>query len=238
MFTGIVEHMGTVSEFIETDTTDVGGYGSSIVITDVGPILEDAHLGDSIAVNGTCVTITQFDSTSFKVGVAPETLRRTNLGELVPGKKVNLERAVAGHVRFGGHFVQGHIDTTAEIISITPDGNAKTFYFSPKNPEIMRYIVEKGFICVDGASLTVIDADDANNRFSVMLISYTQEKIVTATKTVGETVNVEVDLMGKLLEKQVTLQIEKQLSSSSGSILGDMVEKIVESKLNDRGRGL
>ncbi|KAK9361290.1 hypothetical protein V1504DRAFT_491347 [Lipomyces starkeyi] len=232
MFTGIVEAIGTVKEFIETDASDVGGYGSSIVITDCPLILEDAHLGDSIAVNGTCVTITDFNSTDFKVGVAPETLRRTNLGDLRPGHKVNLERAVAGHVRFGGHFVQGHIDTTATILSITPDGNAKTFWFQPLDSSVLRFIVEKGFIAVDGASLTVIDVDETVRKaFSVMLISYTQEKIVTSKKQVGDSVNIEVDLMGKLLEKQVTLQIENQLKGQLNSTLGGLVEKIVDSKL-------
>ncbi|KAK9328695.1 hypothetical protein V1520DRAFT_386458 [Lipomyces starkeyi] len=232
MFTGIVEAIGTVKEFIETDTSDVGGYGSSIVITDCPLILEDAHLGDSIAVNGTCVTITDFNSIDFKVGVAPETLRRTNLGDLRPGHKVNLERAVAGHVRFGGHFVQGHIDTTATILSITPDGNAKTFWFQPLDSSVLRFIVEKGFIAVDGASLTVIDVDETVRKaFSVMLISYTQEKIVTSKKQVGDSVNIEVDLMGKLLEKQVTLQIENQLKGQLNSTLGGLVEKIVDNKL-------
>ncbi|KAK9467512.1 hypothetical protein V1512DRAFT_261362 [Lipomyces arxii] len=232
MFTGIVETIGTIKEYIERDTSDVGGYGSSLVITDCQLILSDAHLGDSIAVNGTCVTVTDFNSTEFKVGVAPETIRRTNLCELRPGNKVNLERAVAGHVRFGGHFVQGHIDTTATIVSITPDGNALTFWFQPKDESVLRFIVEKGFIAVDGASLTVIDVDDVNRKaFSVMLISYTQEKIVTAKKPVGATVNIEVDLMGKLLEKQVTLQIENQLKGQLSETLGGYIEKMVDSKL-------
>ncbi|KAK9370712.1 hypothetical protein V1509DRAFT_616614 [Lipomyces kononenkoae] len=234
MFTGIVETIGVVKEFIETDTSDVGGYGSSIVITDCPLILEDAHLGDSIAVNGTCVTITDFNSKDFKVGVAPETLRRTNLGGLRPGDKVNLERAVAGHVRFGGHFVQGHIDTTATILSITPDGNALTFWFQPRDSSVLRFIVEKGFIAVDGASLTVIDVDETDRKaFSVMLISYTQEKIITSKKQVGDTVNIEVDLMGKLLEKQVTLQIENQLKGQLNSTMTGLVEKIVDSKLKE-----
>ncbi|KAK9480408.1 hypothetical protein V1514DRAFT_325338 [Lipomyces japonicus] len=233
MFTGIVETIGTVVEYIEVDESDVGGYGSSIVITDCDIILEDAHLGDSISVNGTCVTITDFDKQKFKVGVAPETIRRTNLSRLGPGSKVNLERAVAGHVRFGGHFVQGHVDTTAEILSITPDGNAFTFWFRPKDADVLRFVVEKGFITVDGASLTVIDVDEQDKKaFSVMLISYTQQKIVTASKKVGDTVNIEVDLMGKLLEKQVTLQIENQLKGQLGGSLHDYISKIVDSKLS------
>lgn len=180
------------------------------------------------------MTVTDFNSTDFKVGVAPETLRRTNLGELRPGDKVNLERAVAGHVRFGGHFVQGHIDTTAEIMSITPDGNAKTFWFKPKDSSILRFVVEKGFIAVDGASLTVIDVDEeVQKAFSVMLISYTQEKIVTASKPVGATVNIEVDLMGKLLEKQVTRQIDNLFKGQLNNTLGDLVDKAVGDRLKN-----
>jgi riboflavin synthase len=113
----LVEHLGTVSALVPLDTSESGGNGFSVTISDVGPILEDVHLGDSISINGiylifvidegTCLTVTEYDGTvSFKVGIAPETLRRTNLGELKVGSKVNLERAVAGHVRFGGHFVQ------------------------------------------------------------------------------------------------------------------------------------
>ncbi|KAK9461532.1 uncharacterized protein V1516DRAFT_672282 [Lipomyces oligophaga] len=230
MFTGIVETMGSVKEFLENDPSDIGGYGSTMVIENASEILGDVHLGDSIAVNGVCLTVTDFSSNSFKVGVAPETLRRTNLGGLNPGDKVNLERAVAGHVRFGGHFVQGHIDTTAEILSVTPDGNAKTFWFKPRDSSLLRFIVEKGFIAVDGASLTVIDVDEeVKMGFSVMLISYTQEKIVTASKIVGETVNIEVDLMGKLLEKQVTRQIDNQLAHELDSKMQSMVEKAVAS---------
>ncbi|KAK9455566.1 hypothetical protein V1511DRAFT_498124 [Dipodascopsis uninucleata] len=228
MFTGIVEAIGTIKELIEVD----GENGSSLVITDCDLILEDAHLGDSIAVNGTCLTITEFDSTTFKVGVSPESLRRTNLGLLKSGDKVNLERAVASHVRFGGHFVQGHIDTTAEILSVTPDGEALTFWFKPKDPSLLRFIVEKGFIAIDGASLTVIDVDDNDKQaFSIMLISYTQDKIVTAKKHPGDTVNIEVDLMGKLLEKQVILQIDKQLSQQGATMFEDMIGKMIDTKL-------
>ncbi|KAK9451248.1 uncharacterized protein V1518DRAFT_408054 [Limtongia smithiae] len=232
MFTGIVETTGAVKEFIEQDTSDVGGYGSSIVITDCGLILSDIHLGDSISVNGTCVTVTAFSAEDFKVGIAPETIRRTNLALLRPGDRVNLERAVAGHVRFGGHFVQGHVDTTATILSVTPDGNAKTFWFQPRDESVLRFIVEKGFIAVDGASLTVIDVDDTVRKaFSVMLISYTQEIIVTAKKVPGDTVNVEVDLMGKLLEKQVTRQVENLLKGQMNDVLTKMVGDAVDDRI-------
>lgn len=148
--------------------------------------------------SGTCLTVTTFDNDSFKVGVAPETLRRTNLGSLTVGSHVNLERAVAGNVRFGGHFVQGHVDTIATIVSKTPDGNAVTFRFQPRDKDVLMYIVEKGYVTVDGASLTVIAVTD--DWFEVMLVAYTQEKIVTAGKPVGGEVNIEVDMTGKYIE--------------------------------------
>jgi len=106
MFTGLIEHVGTVSAIVPLDHTESGGGGWSITISDAAPVLEDCHIGDSICCNGACLTVTAFTSDSFKVGVAPETLDRTNLGDLKIGSKVNLERAMAAHARFGGHFVQ------------------------------------------------------------------------------------------------------------------------------------
>jgi riboflavin synthase len=211
------------------------------------------HLGDSIAVNGTCLTVTEFSQDSFKVGVAPETLRRTNLGLLKEGMGVNLERAVAGHVRFGGHFVQvgygrapraragrdggangwehqGHVDTTAEIISKTPDGNALTIRFRPNDPSVLTYIVEKGYITLDGASLTIVAVNDKEQWFEVMLVAYTQEKIVIPRKQVGDSVNVEVDMAGKYIEKQVKAHLEKGLAAEGG-VLERMVRDAVEKAL-------
>lgn len=140
--------------------------------------------------------MTSFDASSFKVGVAPETLRRTNLGSLKQHSKVNLERAVLASTRMGGHFVQGHVDTVATILSVTPDGNALTFRLQPRDREVLRYVVEKGYVTLDGASLTITKVDDVEGWWEVMLISYTQEKIVTAAKKAGEEVNVEVDQIG------------------------------------------
>lgn len=228
MFTGIVEQIGTVKEYNTLDTSESGGNGVSLTITDVGTILEDCNLGDSIAVNGVCLTVTEFDKSEFKLGVAPETLRRTNLGELKPGSQVNLERAVAGHVRFGGHFVQGHVDTTAKIVEATPDGNAITFTFEPRDKELLKYIVEKGFIAIDGTSLTITAVDDDKGTFSVMLIAFTQEKVVIAKKHVGDYVNIEVDLMGKLVEKQISKSLEKLENSK----IEQIVERILSKKLN------
>lgn len=118
MFTGLIETIGTVAGYVGQDNSSSGGNGVSITITDCSPILEDVHLGDSISTNGVCLTVTDFDAakTLFKVGVAPETLRKTNLGSLSKGSKVNLERAVTSDVRLGGHVVQGHVDTIAKVV--------------------------------------------------------------------------------------------------------------------------
>lgn len=178
------------------------------------------------------MTVTEFDKDTFKVGIAPETLRRTNLGQIKAGDHVNLERAVAGHVRFGGHFVQGHVDTVATIVRKSQDENSIDFTFKLRDPKYILYVVEKGFISVDGASLTVTAVDDKEATFSIMMIAYTQDKVVTAAKKVGDLINVEVDLMGKLVEKQLNYQIERQVSSGNLSLEG-LVEKIVEKKLSE-----
>lgn len=231
MFTGIVETIGDVVEYNKLDTTESGGNGVSLTIR-APEILEDCNLGDSIACNGVCLTVTEFDKDTFKVGIAPETLRRTNLGELHKGSKVNNERAVSGHVRFGGHFVQGHVDTVAKIVKKEPDSNALTMTFELRDPEYMKYIVEKGFIALDGTSLTITNVDDSKNQFSVMLIAFTQEKVIIAAKEVGDYINIEVDLMGKLVEKQISSLLEKQTESHLSKLVGKIVDEKLASLRN------
>ncbi|EXJ57409.1 riboflavin synthase, alpha subunit [Cladophialophora yegresii CBS 114405] len=236
MFTGLVETIGTVSSLVPLDPSTSGGNGTSLTISDCSSILTDAALGDSISVNGTCLTVTELDSSRhrFKVGVAPETLRRTNLGGLKEGSRVNLERAVLGSTRMGGHFVQGHVDTIATIVSVTPDGNALTFRLQPREREPLRYIVEKGYITLDGASLTITRVNDEEGWFEVMLISYTQERVVMAGKTAGEGVNVEIDIVGKLVEKSVVGYFEREAQAEGGrgpAILEKIVGRLVEAKV-------
>ncbi|KAK3203389.1 hypothetical protein GRF29_112g1147952 [Pseudopithomyces chartarum] len=233
MFTGLVETIGTVTALEPLDQTASGGGGTSLTIGDAQDILGDANLGDSIR---TCLTVTEFDKTWFKVGVAPETLRRTNLGSLKKGSKVDLERAVSASTRMGGHFVQGHVDTTASILSVTPDGNALTFRFKPRDPAILRYVVEKGYVTIDGASLTVTKVEDGPEGFwEVMLIAYTQEKVVVASKKPGEEVNVEVDQVGKYVEKSVAGYFEGT-TNGEFAILEKMVSKLVDEKLKALGK--
>jgi riboflavin synthase len=174
--------------------------------------------------------VTEFDKTSFKVGVAPETLRRTNLGNLTEGSKVNLERAVSASTRMGGHFVQGHVDTIAKIVAVTQDGNSLVFRLQPREKEVLRYVVEKGYVTIDGASLTVTKVNDAEGWWEVMLIAYTQERIVTASKKAGDEVNVEIDIVGKYVEKSVQGYFEGT-QQGNPAVLEKMVERIVEQKL-------
>jgi riboflavin synthase len=235
MFTGIVETMGEVLEYSVVDTTESGGNGVSMVIGDCGVVLSDVHLGDSICTNGVCLTVTEFngDRTQFKVGLAPETLRRSNLGDLGKGSKVNLERAVNADVRLGGHVVQGHVDTVAKMVGKTDDGNAINFTFELRDRQYMNYIVEKGFIAVDGTSLTVTHVDYDKATFSISMVAYTQSKVVIPLKSVGDFVNIEVDLTGKLIEKQIELNLQNQIDNHDSG-LNRLIAKLIDEKINER----
>lgn len=200
----------------------------TITIPASSPLLKDCHDGDSIAINGVCLTVTSFTPESFTIGVAPETLRITDLGSLAVSSRVNLERAVRADTRMGGHFVQGHVDTTAEIVSLTPDGNALTLRFKPKVKEVLRYVIYKGFIAIDGTSLTVTQVNDQEGWWEVMLISYTQEKVVIAQKKAGDSVNIEVDMMAKYAEKSVAGMLGAEGGSASIPLLEKLVKQIID----------
>lgn len=164
------------------------------------------------------------------MGIAPETLRRTNLGDLRESSRVNLEPALLPTTRLGGHLLQGHIDTVATLVSKTADGNAVTLRLAPRDKSVLRYIVEKGFVALDGASLTVTKESSAEGWFEVMLIAYTQEKIVTTGKAVGEGVNIEVDQVGKYVEKSVAAYFEGAAGAGDVPALERMVERVLERK--------
>jgi riboflavin synthase len=211
MFTGIIEEMGEVISLETKDDMTLWdgskGKGTEMVLKgDI--VLDGAYLGCSISVNGVCLTATEIDedAKTFKVGLAPETLRRTNLGTYVPQSKqrVNLERASEIGGRNSGHFVQGHVDDVGTIIDQWIDENSLFFKISFPY-EFMRYVVPKGFIAIDGTSLTVCDVhsegEDGENWFTFMLVEYTQKKIILPSKKVGDTVNVEVDVLGKYSER-------------------------------------
>ena len=191
MFTGLIEEMGTVVSLDEKP--------DGVDLTIRGPkTLEDAHLGDSIAVQGVCLTITRFDEDTATYGLAPETLRRTSLGILKEGDPVNLERACLPITRLGGHYVQGHVDGTGTLRDIREDGDALWVTIdAPK--DLLTYIVEKAYVAIDGTSLTVTAVDEQS--FSVMLVRHTQPLITLPTKKPGDPVNLEVDIMAKFAEK-------------------------------------
>lgn len=186
MFTGIIEETGSV--------IDRQDYALTIRAATVIPGMK---LGDSIAVNGTCLTVVRFDAGQFQVDLAPETLRRTALGQLEAGSSVNLERPLAIDGRLGGHIVQGHIDAAGRITSIRPEGDC--FLFRIRAPKrLMPYIVEKGFIAVDGISLTVVDKRDTS--FTLSVIPYTLQNTNLREKSANHRVNLEVDILAKYVE--------------------------------------
>lgn len=191
MFTGIIEEVGTVKAVQHSGS-------NSFIRIEAKKILEDIHLGDSIAVNGVCLTVTHFDSTTFQADVMNETLSRSSLGSLRNGSPVNLERAMAAGGRFGGHIVSGHIDGTGTVSDIRNDGIA-VWYTISANADILRYIVEKGSIAIDGISLTVAKVTD--DSFSVSIIPHTASVTILGTKKVGDIVNLENDIVGKYVEK-------------------------------------
>ena len=187
MFTGIVEEIGYVQ------SVEPGG-----LIVRASEAMADLKVSDSINVNGTCLTVTSRDGNTFSVDVLPETLRRTDLGSLGVGDPVDLERPLAADGRFGGHIVQGHVDATGTLDSISEEGDALLLKFEAPS-SIMRYVVEKGFIAVDGVSLTIVNCDDSS--FSVTIIPFTRDNTVLGSKRVGESVNLEADIIAKYVER-------------------------------------
>ena len=187
MFTGIIEEVGKVS------STPAG----SLVIA-ASEVVSGIKDGGSIAVNGVCLTVTSFTANSFSVDVMPETLKRTNLGLLSAGDKVNLERPVALGGQMGGHLVQGHVDDTGRVASVLWEGEATLIKFEA-SPEVMRFVVEKGFIAVDGISLTI--ASREANSFWVSVVDYTLQHSTLGNRQVGDLVNLEVDVIAKYVEQ-------------------------------------
>ena len=201
MFTGIVEETGVV-EFcrpVETQP-DAEGYSdlhNYRLRVKASRVLEDLAVADSICVNGACLTVVARDEIGFEMDVVPETLRRTNLGALVEGSMVNLERSLAANGRLGGHVVQGHVDGLGVVEEIRAEGGAQIFRVTAPD-ELMRYIVEKGFIGMDGISLTVVEV--LNSAFTISVIPYTLENTNLQVRETGESVNLEVDILAKYVE--------------------------------------
>lgn len=199
VFTGIVEEMGTVVSVerkADLEMWDGSKSEGFVLKIQCKVALDGAYIGCSIAVNGTCLTVTEFDAKAFEVNCAPETLRRTDLGDLKAGDLVNLERSMAATDRNSGHFVQGHVDEAGKILKFTPEGDSLWVRIS-LSEDILPYVIPKGYVAVDGTSLTVCEVNRKEKWFNLMLIAHTQKCIVIPKKKVGERVNLEADCMGK-----------------------------------------
>jgi len=193
LFTGIVEEVGSIRKMAQQ------GMAMELTIA-CRKVLEGVQLGDSIAVNGVCLTVTRFGEDDFTADVMPETMKRTNLGSLSVGSPVNLERALAAGQRLGGHFVQGHVDGVGTIADRTPNENAVLFRISVP-PELTQFMVEKGSVAVNGISLTLVDV--GKDFFTVSVIPHTLAHTQLHTAKVGDPVNIECDMIGKYIAKMM-----------------------------------
>ena len=206
MFTGIIEETGKVEAVAK-------GSNSAVITIAAVKVLEDTKIGDSIAVNGVCLTVTSISGRKFSADVMAETLRRSSLGSLKHGSMVNLERAMAANGRFGGHIVSGHIDGTGVIRSLIREENA-IWVSIGTSPQILHLIVEKGSICIDGISLTVAKVEEEG--FQVSVIPHTGEETTLLGKVPGDSVNLENDVIGKYVERLLGLGKSEEEKKESG----------------------
>lgn len=209
MFTGIVEEKGVLKGVQH-------GANWLVLAIEASKVLENVSLGDSIAVNGVCLTVTSFTQTSFTADVMPETYEKTNLSSLSIGTKVNLERAMAADGRFGGHFVSGHVDGTGTVQSIKPLGNAVVYEIRAAE-SLLYYMIPKGSITIDGTSLTILNVNSQS--FTVSIIPHTLDHTTLKDRRVGDLVNLECDMVGKYIEKFVHQR--KPTSSLTRDFLAD-----------------
>ncbi|MCD8299655.1 MAG: riboflavin synthase, partial [Clostridiales bacterium] len=210
MFTGLIEEKGTIAGISRSADSCVLTIKSSNV-------LEGSEVGDSIAVNGVCLTVTSIANGCFTADMMMETLRRSSLGSLVAGSSVNLERAMPADGRFGGHIVSGHIDGTGTIRSVVQEGNA-VWYTINASPPLLRFIVEKGSIAIDGISLTVAFVDESC--FKVSIIPHTMEMTTLPERKAGDVVNLECDIIGKYVDKLMSCPVvgNEAAGESSGGL--------------------
>lgn len=201
MFTGLIEGTGRVR------VLEPGGMARLEI--EAGEVSSGVSVGDSVSVNGVCLTVSEIDGGTLTFYAMPETLRRTALGRLAEGGVVNLERAMSPESRFGGHIVQGHVDGVGEVLGVRPEGDAEIWEFgAPKS--VLRYTVEKGSICVEGISLTVVSVGEAS--FTVSILPQTKAATDLSALEIGDLVNLEADVIGKyverLLEPRLNMRVE------------------------------
>ena len=204
MFTGIIEEIGHIKA-VKKQTF------SQVLVIEASKVLEGADIGDSIAVNGICLTVTAIGKGQFSADVMHETVMRTSLKNIRAGSRVNLERAMSADGRFGGHIVAGHVDGTGKITEIRRDDNA-VWYTIQASPQIMKYIVTKGSVTVDGISLTVAKVSETD--FSISAIPHTVKITVLGERKEGDIVNLETDIIGKYVEKLITPVKEQPIKSN------------------------
>ncbi|KKB34663.1 riboflavin synthase [Bacillus thermotolerans] len=209
MFTGIIEEIGTVKEVMPATE-------SLELVIAASKVLEDVHLGDSIAINGVCLTVTSFTEDAFTADVMPETFHSTSLSKVRRGSKVNLERAMSANGRFGGHFVSGHVDGVGTVSGKRQVENA--LYMDITYPsECASYLMPKGSVALDGTSLTIFGVNE--KELTISLIPHTQEETILAQKAIGEPVNIECDMLAKYVERMVNRQPEKPSSNITMELL-------------------
>lgn len=211
MFTGIIEEIGTIKQIIR---------GQEAIILEIvaSKVLEDVHLGDSIAVNGVCLTVTSFSANRFTVDVMPETVHATSLNELSAGSHVNLERAMLANGRFGGHFVSGHVDGTGIILEKRSVSNA-VYYKISVDSQLSKFLMLKGSVTVDGTSLTIFGVKD--DTFTISLIPHTLKETILGGKGKGDKVNIEADMLAKYMDHLInrTTPAPDKKSTISSSFL-------------------
>ncbi len=214
MFTGIIEECGRVKSLT------ISGSSGKIIIG-AFKVLEGTNIGDSIAVNGVCLTVTDIGRNEFTADIMAETARRSSLSKLKPGESVNLERAMSANGRFGGHIVSGHIDGTGTIVSKIEEENAVWVQISTSSA-ILRLIVEKGSIAIDGISLTVAKVSESD--FSVSIIPHTAKETTLLNKKSGDIVNLENDIIGKYVERLIDFKAADENEHRSGGLTMEMLE--------------
>lgn len=215
MFTGLIEEVGTIQNVRR-------GARSCVLTIGCKKVLEGSQIGDSIAVNGVCLTVTNMGGSYYTADVMAETMNRSSLRQLSTGASVNLERAMPANGRFGGHIVSGHIDGTGTVQSIEPDDNA-IWYTIVAKPNLLRYIVEKGSITIDGISLTVAYVDE--HCFKVSIIPHTQQVTALHDRGVGDIVNLECDIIGKYVEKLLQPAAGEEETKKEIGITEDFLKK-------------